>query len=74
MDLKEELMKLLQPGFIYDFELIDLSRKIIDNTYSIPRLFRFSNVDYYNIRGLETQSLFLSPIGTMNDVFEGLSC
>ena len=59
---------------VYDFELIGFVKDVIlPNKAKIPRLFRFSRADYYNIRGLETESLFLSPIGTMNDVFEGLS-
>lgn len=74
MSIRELLRIALQPRLLYDFELIDVSNQLIAQKKHIPPLFRFSNVDYYNIRGLETQSLFLSPIGTMNDVFEGLSC
>lgn len=60
---------------ICDFELLDFSENIVlKYREKLPSLFRYSAADYYNIRGLETQSLFLSPLGNMNDVFEGLSC
>ena len=46
---------------------------IIPNKEKIPHLYRYSTADYYSIRNLETQTLKLSNIGNMNDVFEGLS-
>lgn len=61
--------------FIFDSILIDYVRNtLIPNRKKIPSLFRFSPADYYNIRGLEKETLFLSPVGSMNDIFEGLSC
>ncbi len=78
MQLKEEFQKLFNSkdsnNNIFDLELLEFSKLILNNKIQIPHLFRFSNVDYYNIRGLETESLFLSPVGSMNDIFEGLSC
>ena len=59
--------------YIFDFELLDFSKYLINHKDKIPSLFRFSVADYNNIRNLETQSLFLSPIGSLNDIFEGLS-
>ena len=60
---------------IYDFELLNFSKNVVlKYKKAIPRLFRYSSADYYNIRALETQSLYLTPSGNMNDVFEGLSC
>ena len=60
---------------VYDLDLLSFVKKtVLPNKKMIPPLFRYSPVDYYNIRGLETQTLFLSPLGYMNDVFEGLSC
>lgn len=60
---------------VMDFELVDFTKEVmIENKAEIPSLFRYSSTDYYNIRGLETQSLFLTPAGAMNDIFEGLSC
>lgn len=60
---------------IFDFRLRDFVREnMLNSVGSIPCLFRYSRADYYNIRGVETETLFLLPIGTMNDVFEGLSC
>ena len=46
---------------------------IIPNKHNIPPLFRYSPADYYNIRNLENETLMLSDIGNMNDIFEGLS-
>lgn len=46
---------------------------VIPNKNKIPRLYRYSCADYYNIRNLETETLMLSSIGNMNDIFEGLS-
>lgn len=45
----------------------------IPNKTQIPPLFRYSDADYYNIRNIETETLMLSNIGNMNDIFEGLS-
>lgn len=60
---------------ISDDQLLAFSKNIVLKYKSlIPSLFRYSIADYYNIRALENESLFLSPIGTMNDIFEGLSC
>ena len=36
-------------------------------------LYRYSCADYWNIRNLETGTLHLSPVGWMNDAFEGIS-
>ena len=76
--IKDKFSKLFDTSsndIVYDFELAEFSRDVIlSNKKSIPTLFRYSAADYYNIRGLETQNLFLSPLGNMNDVFEGLSC
>lgn len=70
-----ELFETSSNDVLYDFELAEFSRNVIlNNRERIPALFRYSAADYYNIRGLETQSLFLSPMGNMNDIFEGLSC
>lgn len=58
-----------------DIDLVGFSKNILTKQISnLPRLFRYSPADYYNIRSLETETLFLSPIGNMNDIFEGLSC
>ena len=46
---------------------------IWQNWHQIPPLYRYSPTDYYNIRALEKDELFLSELGKMNDIFEGLS-
>lgn len=59
---------------ITDKRLSDFSDMLIGHKLSIPSLYRYSSADYNNIRGLEKGELFLAPLGTMNDIFEGLSC
>ncbi len=58
---------------IFDFELREFSDWIIENRRNIPKLYRYVPANYYSIRGLETQTIYLSEIGKMNDIFEGLS-
>jgi hypothetical protein len=36
------------------------------------KLYRYSPADFYNIRNFEKGQLFLSPIGKMNDVYDGV--
>lgn len=70
-----QLFEEMEGNIVYDFALLDYFNEILlKEKSSIPRLFRYSSADYYNIRALETETLFLSPIGNMNDIFEGLSC
>lgn len=73
-DIFEELFDYEKIYIICDCELLKFSKYIINHKDEIPSLFRFSVADYNNIRNLETQSLFLSPTGSLNDIFEGLSC
>lgn len=75
--LIQEFIKLFkndESGVVFDYELLNFSQKVIAHKNDIPVLFRFSPADYDNIRNLEMQSLFLSPAGSLNDVFEGLTC
>ena len=76
--IKEEFAKIFEESLdtvLYDYELSEFVKDIVlKNRGAIPPVFRYSPADYYNIRGLETQSLFLTPVGNMNDVFEGISC
>lgn len=76
--IQKEFAKLFENATteaILDSSLFDFSETVLlKGKESIPRLFRYSSADYNNIRALETETLFLSPIGNMNDIFEGLSC
>lgn len=73
--IKDKLKEIFVNDTILDWELSSFTQNVVlQNRSEIPPLFRFSAADYYNIRGLETESLFLSPAGSMNDVFEGLTC
>lgn len=77
MDFREEIKELFDDPKedIYDCELKSYSEDfIVGNKGKLPPLFRYSDADYYSIRGLETQSLYLSENGVMNDLFEGLTC
>lgn len=61
-------------NYIFDFDIAEYSQEyIIENKYKLPKLFRYSPADYYNIRTLEMNKLYLSEIGKMNDIFEGLT-
>lgn len=61
-------------NYIFDFDITEYGQKyIIENKYKLPKLFRYSPANYYNIRALEMKSLYLSEIGKMNDIFEGLT-
>ena len=77
MDFREEIKELFDDPNedVYDYKLKLYSENfIVENKGKLPPLFRYSDADYYSIRGLETQSLYLSENGVMNDLFEGLTC
>lgn len=59
----------------FDYNLYNYTTKVLlPHKEEIPRLYRYSPADYNNIRSLETKTLYLSEVGGMNDIFEGLSC
>ena len=71
----EKIINDSKDGLIYDYELVDfIENMVLNNKNEIPPLFRYSPADYNNIRNLETERLFLSSLGGMNDIFEGISC
>lgn len=71
----EKIFNDSKDGLIYDYELVEFIENIVlNNKNEIPSLFRYSPADYNNIRSLETERLFLSSLGGMNDIFEGISC
>lgn len=55
---------------VTDFSCYDLAEfiKKHENFY----LYQYRRADYYSIRNLETQKIYLTPNGKFNDVFEGL--
>ena len=56
-----QLFEETEGNIVYDFALLDYFNEILlKEKSSIPRLFRYSSADYYNIRALETETLFLS--------------
>ena len=77
MDFREEIKELFddpnEDVYVYKLKLYS-ENFIVENKAKLPPLFRYSDADYYSIRGLETQSLYLSENGVMNDLFEGLTC
>ena len=77
MNIKDkyiEIFENIEDERVFDYELVEFSKQLIKKRNCIPKLYRYSIADYSNIRNLEKQQLFLSPIGNMNDIFEGLSC
>lgn len=75
MNFREELGQMLDKneGYLCDFQLQEFSESLRENREEIPLLYRYTCADYYNIRNFETGKLFLSNIGYMNDIFEGLA-
>lgn len=78
MDFREELEKVLfndSNETVADYDLQIYKEEIFEeNIDKLPILYRYSKADYDNIRNFETGTLYLSEIGDMNDIFEGLSC
>ena len=78
MNFREKLRNIIEEkeeSYIFDCNLYDyIQEELIPNKSDIPTLFRYTPADYNNIRSLETKQLFLSEIGSMKDIFEGLSC
>lgn len=72
-DFRNELLNRFEIRQVYDFDLQDFSEELKESRSNIPALYRYSPADYNNIRNLETQKIFLSNVGSMNDIFEGLS-
>lgn len=59
--------------WIFDESLVEYTEQVvIEHKLHLPKLYRYSPADYNNIRNLETQKIYLSPAGKLNDVFEGL--
>lgn len=76
MNFRSELKKLYEEhdNFVSDSQLFTFSNEcVLKKLSDVPPLYRYSPTDYYNIRSLETDTLFLSEIGKMNDIFEGLN-
>lgn len=75
MDFRQSLRDLFtgDSDYIFDFELFGFSEALYENRQSIPLLYRYMPADYHSIRSLETNTIHLSEIGNMNDVFEGFS-
>lgn len=60
--------------WIFDESLVEYTEQVVmEHTLHLPKLYRYSPADYNNIRNLETQKIYLSPAGKLNDVFEGLA-
>ena len=75
-DFRTEMHSLWENNnWISDSDLVQYTEEIIKpHRNDLPRLFRYMPANYNTIRGLETKSLYLSEIGSMNDIFEGLTC
>lgn len=74
---RHELQKLYEEGGVKqwifnDTDLFNFSNGIISEPASVPKLYRYSAADYWNIRNLETGQLRLTPISELNDVMEGV--
>lgn len=74
---RKELEKIIlqgNPTLVFDEELEKFHYFMRDNLHTDTiKLYRYSCTDFYNIRNFERQILRLSPNGSMNDVYEGMS-
>lgn len=59
---------------VYSYDLNRFSDELIKRVSdgAEAKLYRYSKSDYNNIRALETNKVYLSEVGKMNDIFEGL--
>lgn len=73
MNFRKEILNLIEDGKRFDLNLLEFSNEMKQNKNKIPPLYRYSPANYDNIRNFENQTIFLSNVGSMNDVFEGLS-
>ena len=73
MNFRKEILNLIKDNKRLDLNLLDFSDKLKQDKNTIPSLYRYSPANYDNIRNFENQTIFLSNVGSMNDVFEGLS-
>lgn len=76
IDFRKELNKILEDEeYVFDRELCNFTEEVIlPNRKHLRNLYRYSPADYNNIRCLEKGTIYLAPIGSMNDIFEGLNC
>ena len=72
-DFRQTLLRWLNEENYEDSAMQNFSECLIEERKSIPKLYRFAPADYNSIRVLETNKLYLSKVGTMNDIFEGFS-
>lgn len=58
-----------------DLQLLAFSESFVENIRQMDsmKLYRFMPFNYNNLRSIEKNNLYLSEIGKMNDVFEGLT-
>lgn len=70
----KEMEKLMldKTGYVYDFQLLDFSKELIEHKDVIPLLYRYSSIDS-GIIGIKDGTIYLSQIGEMDDLFEGLT-
>lgn len=71
-DLRELYEKGSSKQWVFDEELFNFSNGLLNEPAGVPKLYRYSPADYWNIRNLETGQLRLTPLSELNDVQEGL--
>ena len=74
MDFRQELKAILQQRtYVFDRDLLPYSEKLFSHCKEIPPLYRYVPANCYSINSILTQTIYLSEVGKMNDVFEGLN-
>ena len=60
--------------YVFDFSLEPYTNELKEQINAKEKflLYRYSVADYNNLRNLEKGRLYLTPIGNLNDIFEGI--
>ena len=71
--MKEILLNNNVPNIVLNCDLEEFSKIFHENIITDEfKFYRYVKADYFNIRSFETEKLYFSMNGKMNDVFEGI--
>jgi hypothetical protein len=78
VDFRKELAHRIEENGnkgLSDIDLMEFSKKLIQKLKksNSVKLYRYMPFNYNSVRSIETGSIYLSEVGKMNDVFEGLT-
>ncbi len=78
VDFRKELVHRIEENGnkgLSDMDLMEFSKGLIQKLKksNSVKLYRYMPFNYNSVRSIETGSIYLSEVGKMNDVFEGLT-